>query len=63
MCLRRTWCPSEQNLRWRNAPADGAAFKIVSVKPSQPKPKFGSAKVLIEVADDFDEPLDYFKGD
>lgn len=40
---------------------DGAAFKIVSVKASQPRPTYGSAKGLIEMADDFDEPLDDLK--
>jgi prevent-host-death family protein len=32
--------------------------KFVPVIQSQPYPKFGSAKGLIEIADDFDEPLE-----
>lgn len=34
----------------------GEAFKIVPA--SAPTPKFGSAKGLIEMSDDFDEPLE-----
>jgi len=37
--------------------ADGLAFKIVPVIPNKTYPKFGSAKGLIEMPDDFDEPL------
>lgn len=29
--------------------------------PQKPKPKFGSAKGLIHIAPDFDEPLEDFK--
>ncbi len=42
------------------AGSDGAAFKIVPVKLEKPSPKFGSARGLIEIADDFDAPLDDF---
>jgi hypothetical protein len=34
-------------------------FSIYS--SSKPRPKFGSAKGLIEMSDDFDEPLEDFK--
>ncbi|MDM8563214.1 type II toxin-antitoxin system prevent-host-death family antitoxin [Candidatus Marithioploca araucensis] len=36
--------------------------KLVPIIQSQPRPKFGSAKGLIEIADDFDEPLEEFRG-
>jgi antitoxin (DNA-binding transcriptional repressor) of toxin-antitoxin stability system len=41
--------------------SDGASFKIVLMMKEEPRPKFGSAKGLIEMSDDFDEPLDDFK--
>ncbi len=40
---------------------DGKVFKLVLVMPTKPYPKFGSAKGLIAMSDDFDEPLDDFK--
>jgi len=40
---------------------DGAAFKIVPVAPMPPSPKFGSAKGLVKMAEDFDEPLEDFQ--
>jgi antitoxin (DNA-binding transcriptional repressor) of toxin-antitoxin stability system len=40
---------------------DGSAFKIVSVLNKKPHPKFGSAKGLIEMSDDFDEALEGFE--
>jgi len=40
---------------------DGAAFKIVPFRLEEPKPKFGSARGLIEMAEDFDAPLDDFE--
>ena len=40
---------------------DGTAFKIVPVIPIAPRPTFGSAKGLIKMAEDFDEPLDDFQ--
>lgn len=40
---------------------DGTAFKIVPIKQTQPYPKFGSDKGLIEISNDFDEPLEDFK--
>jgi prevent-host-death family protein len=40
---------------------DGAAFKIVPVVPMPPFPKFGSAKGLVKMAEDFDEPLEDFQ--
>lgn len=41
--------------------ADGAAFKIVPLHQEKPTPRFGSAQGLIEMADDFDAPLDDFE--
>ncbi len=35
---------------------DGASFRIVPF--ARPYPKFGSAKGLIEISDDFDEPVE-----
>ena len=40
---------------------DGAAFKIVPTMQTKLYPKFGSAKGLITMSDDFDEPLEDFK--
>lgn len=37
--------------------SDGASFKIVPINLSKPHPKFGIAKKLIKISDDFDEPL------
>jgi len=39
---------------------DGAQFKILPVKLEKPRPKFGSAKGLVTMSDDFDAPLDDF---
>ena len=40
---------------------DGAAFKLVPVTEPLPRPKYGSARGLIQMADDFDAPLEDFK--
>src|SRR5215472_8757806 len=40
---------------------DGTTFKIVRVVPMAPYPKFGSAKGLVKMAEDFDEPLEDFQ--
>ncbi len=40
---------------------DGSAFKIISALHKKPYPKFGSARGLFEISDDFDEPLEDFK--
>jgi antitoxin (DNA-binding transcriptional repressor) of toxin-antitoxin stability system len=40
---------------------DGATFKIVPTAPLTPYPKFGSAKGLVHIAEDFDEPLEDFQ--
>ena len=40
---------------------DGAAFRILPVKTKAPYPKFGSAKGLIEIKDDFDDPIEGFE--
>ena len=39
---------------------DGASFKIVPLVEQEPRPTFGSAKGLIKMGDDFDEPLEEF---
>jgi antitoxin (DNA-binding transcriptional repressor) of toxin-antitoxin stability system len=40
---------------------DGTAFQIVPMLESGPRPKYGSARGLVEMADDFDAPLEDFK--
>ena len=40
---------------------DGAKFKIVPIVVSVPAPKFGSAKGLIVIRDEFDHPVDEFQ--
>ena len=40
---------------------DGASFRLVPISPVSVTPKFGSAKGLVQVSDDFDEPLDHFE--
>lgn len=37
---------------------DGASFKIVPINITKPLPKFGSAKGLVRMSDDFDDPLE-----
>jgi antitoxin (DNA-binding transcriptional repressor) of toxin-antitoxin stability system len=39
---------------------DGASFKIVPIVEVKPRPRFGSARGRIEMADDFDAPLEDF---
>ena len=41
--------------------SDGASFQIVSLNTAKPRPKFGSAKGLVRMSDDFDEPLEAFE--
>ena len=41
---------------------DGSAFQIVPLGQTKPQPTFGSAKGLIKMSEDFDEPLEDFKG-
>lgn len=38
---------------------DGATFRIVP--ETRPRPKFGSAKGLVAMSEDFDEPLEDFE--
>jgi antitoxin (DNA-binding transcriptional repressor) of toxin-antitoxin stability system len=40
---------------------DRTFVKLTPTTPVKPHPKFGSAKGLIEMSDDFDEPLEDFK--
>jgi antitoxin (DNA-binding transcriptional repressor) of toxin-antitoxin stability system len=42
------------------ARADGTAFRLVPME-SPPRPRFGSARGLFTMADDFDAPLEDFK--
>jgi antitoxin (DNA-binding transcriptional repressor) of toxin-antitoxin stability system len=37
--------------------SDGTSFKIVPISTTKPRPKFGSAKGLVRMSDDFDEHL------
>lgn len=41
--------------------SDGAAFRIVPIGDRAAVPKFGSAKGLVKMSDDFDEPLEGFE--
>lgn len=40
---------------------EGAAFKIIPTTVVKAIPKFGSARGLIKMSDDFDDPLDDFE--
>ncbi|MBE9205514.1 type II toxin-antitoxin system Phd/YefM family antitoxin [Nostoc sp. LEGE 06077] len=40
---------------------DGTSFKIVPIGGVKAHPKFGSAKGLVKMSDDFDEPLADFE--
>ena len=40
---------------------DQPFIKLVSAKPAKKRRQFGSAKGLIQMADDFNEPLEDFK--
>jgi antitoxin (DNA-binding transcriptional repressor) of toxin-antitoxin stability system len=40
---------------------DGASFKLVPIKGIRATPKFGSAKGLVRMSRDFDEPLEDFE--
>ncbi len=40
---------------------DGSAFKIVLLEKKEPYPKFGSAKGLVEISDEFEEPIEDFE--
>jgi antitoxin (DNA-binding transcriptional repressor) of toxin-antitoxin stability system len=40
---------------------DGSDFTIIPFPHKRPYPKFGSAAGLIEMSDDFDEPLEEFE--
>ncbi len=42
--------------------ADGAAVKLVALSQDNPTPKYGSAKGLVEMPDDFDKHLVNFQG-
>jgi antitoxin (DNA-binding transcriptional repressor) of toxin-antitoxin stability system len=41
--------------------ADGSAFKLLAL-PRMPKPVFGSARGLVHIGPNFDEPLEGFEG-
>jgi antitoxin (DNA-binding transcriptional repressor) of toxin-antitoxin stability system len=41
--------------------SDGAAFKIVLISSTKPRPTFGSARGLVRMSDDFDDPLEDFQ--
>jgi antitoxin (DNA-binding transcriptional repressor) of toxin-antitoxin stability system len=42
------------------ARADGSAFRLVPIEMA-PRPRFGSARGLFTIADDFDAPLEDFR--
>jgi antitoxin (DNA-binding transcriptional repressor) of toxin-antitoxin stability system len=41
--------------------SDGTSFKIVPLDAVKATPKFGSAKGLVRMSDNFDEPLEDFE--
>jgi prevent-host-death family protein len=41
--------------------SDGRSFKIVPISIARKTPKFGSAKGLVKLSDDFDDPVDGFE--
>ncbi|MCG9890794.1 MAG: prevent-host-death protein [Thermosynechococcaceae cyanobacterium MS004] len=41
--------------------SDGVSFRLVKVGAAEARPKFGSAKGLVKMSDDFDDPLDGFE--
>jgi len=40
---------------------DRPVVKLVPLPPAKPRPRFGSAKGLITMSDDFDAPLEDFR--
>ncbi len=40
---------------------DRPAIKLVPIESIKPRPKFGSARGLVWMSDDFDEPLEEFR--
>ena len=40
--------------------SDGTSFKIVPIGEIKAVPKYGSARGLVKMSDDFDEPLEGF---
>ncbi|MEO0556763.1 MAG: prevent-host-death protein [Bacteroidota bacterium] len=40
---------------------DGASFRLVLVVEPSPRPVFGSARGLVTMADDFDDPIEGFE--
>ena len=41
--------------------ANQPVVRLVPVEPERPRPKFGSAKGMVHMTDDFDEPLEEFR--
>ncbi len=41
--------------------SDGVSFKIVRISAAGTSPKFGSAKGLVKMSENFDEPLEDFE--
>lgn len=41
---------------------DGSSVMLVALSHDKPSPKYGSAKGLVEMSDDFDKHLDNFQG-
>lgn len=40
---------------------DGSSFELMLTNPKKTQPKFGSAKGLIWISDDFDDPIEGFE--
>lgn len=40
---------------------NGSSFELMPTNPKKPQPKFGSAKGLIWISDDFDDPIEGFE--
>ncbi|BAW96044.1 prevent-host-death protein [[Synechococcus] sp. NIES-970] len=40
---------------------DGSSFELLPATSKKPRPKFGSAKGLIWMSDDFDDPIEGFE--
>ncbi|HPQ41928.1 MAG TPA: DUF2281 domain-containing protein [bacterium] len=55
--MRMIECGEEVIIKQR----DGSSYKIVPVSKNTPVPKFGSAKGLISISEDFDAPVDDFR--
>ena len=66
LCFVRSRAATEAAQQWRWAVAGAIAFgaaisvKLVPILRAKPRPQFGSARGLISMSADFDEPLEDF---